>query len=285
MAPESDARELKKEKKSKRRAKEADGLETSEHKEDLKRIRAYSREFEEGSPKRTKADDGSTMKRRTRSMDAAEEKQVKQGEDLALSLPEWRKEHSITITGHGSERSKKDFADPFRAFSNAPFNDRIQQAFAKAGFDKPTAIQAQAWPIALQGKDMICVAKTGSGKTCGFLLPAFHQHLQKNPQVQGFTKPVLLVLAPTRELSVQIMEEAQKFGRVIGIRSVCIYGGAPKYPQIATLARGVECIIATPGMYMMNDSPLSGFASTVLNGLVLTRRLFVLFCLQGVSMI
>lgn len=68
---------------------------------------------------------------------------------------------------------------------------------------------------------------------------------------QGFAKPVLLVLAPTRELSVQIMEEAQKFGRPLGIRTVCCYGGASKGPQIGALERGVECIIATPGR--LND--------------------------------
>jgi ATP-dependent RNA helicase DDX5/DBP2 len=67
----------------------------------------------------------------------------------------------------------------------------------------------------------------------------------------GFTKPVLLVLAPTRELSVQIMEECQKFGRPVGMRSVCCYGGASKYPQIAALERGVEVVIATPGR--LND--------------------------------
>lgn len=61
----------------------------------------------------------------------------------------------------------------------------------------------------------------------------------------------MLILAPTRELSVQIMEEAQKFGRPLGIRTVCCYGGASKYPQIAALERGVECVIATPGR--LND--------------------------------
>jgi ATP-dependent RNA helicase DDX5/DBP2 len=61
----------------------------------------------------------------------------------------------------------------------------------------------------------------------------------------------MLVLAPTRELAVQIQEETQKFGRPIGIRSVCCYGGAPKYPQISALERGVECVIATPGR--LND--------------------------------
>ena len=106
---------------------------------------------------------------------------------------------------------------------------------------------------------MICVAKTGSGKTCGFLLPSFHQHLKLTsggqPQFARRggppTKPMLLVLAPTRELSVQIMEESHKFGRAIGMRSVCCYGGSPKYAQISALARGVEVVIATPGR--LND--------------------------------
>lgn len=94
---------------------------------------------------------------------------------------------------------------------------------------------------------MICIAKTGSGKTCGFLLPSLHQHMQSGRANRGFRKPVLLVLAPTRELAVQIMEETRKFGRPFGAISVCCYGGSSKYPQIAALERGVDCIIATPG--------------------------------------
>jgi ATP-dependent RNA helicase DDX5/DBP2 len=77
-------------------------------------------------------------------------------------------------------------------------------------------------------------------------LPVFHK-LHQDPQRK--VVPRLLVLAPTRELSVQILEEANKFGR--GIRSVCCYGGAPKGPQVAALYRGVDCIIATPGR--LND--------------------------------
>jgi ATP-dependent RNA helicase DDX5/DBP2 len=75
--------------------------------------------------------------------------------------------------------------------------------------------------------------------------------LTNNGRIQGKANPLLLVLAPTRELSVQILEEAMRFGRPLGIRSVCCYGGAPKFPQIAALDRGVECIIATPGR--LND--------------------------------
>lgn len=94
---------------------------------------------------------------------------------------------------------------------------------------------------------MICIAKTGSGKTCGFLLPSLHQHLESGKATRGYRKPVLLVLAPTRELAVQIMEETKKFGQPLGFNSVCCYGGAPKYPQIAQLERGVDCVVATPG--------------------------------------
>jgi ATP-dependent RNA helicase DDX5/DBP2 len=87
----------------------------------------------------------------------------------------------------------------------------------RAGFSAPTPIQAQAWPIALSGRDLVAIAKTGSGKTCGFLLPGM-LHIQatrKDPRMG----PSLLVLAPTRELAVQIKTEADKFGKSSGIRN------------------------------------------------------------------
>jgi ATP-dependent RNA helicase DDX5/DBP2 len=116
---------------------------------------------------------------------------------------------------------------------------------------------------------MICIAKTGSGKTCGFLLPSLHQHLKSGKAARGYRKPILLVLAPTRELAVQIMEETKKFGRPMGVNSVCCYGGAPKYPQIAQLERGVDCIIATPGrindLLEMRKADLSGIKFLVLD--------------------
>ena len=120
---------------------------------------------------------------------------------------------------------------------------------------------------------MISIAKTGSGKTCGFLLPSFHNYLQnKGAPCNGrnFSQgPMMLVLAPTRELAIQILEETQKFGRPIGIRSVCCYGGSPKYPQIQALQRGVECVIATPGrindLIEMKKANLSGVQYVVLD--------------------
>lgn len=247
-------KEVRQERRQKKR--EAAALETKEHRVEVKRLRSYSTE-----------DPESSKRPRTRSIDAAEEK--KATEKAALSPEEWRKENSITIRGHGNELNTKEFPDPYQEFTDAPFEQKIQESFKRAGFERPSSIQGQAWPIALTNKDMICVAKTGSGKTCGFLLPVFHQHLTQGRRAQGYCKPVLLVLAPTRELSVQIMEETVKFGRPIGIRSVCCYGGSPKYPQIAALSRGVECIIATPGrlndLIEMKRADMSGIKYLVLD--------------------
>jgi DEAD/DEAH box helicase len=86
-----------------------------------------------------------------------------------------------------------------------------------AGFTEPTPIQAQAWPVAMEGRDVVAIAKTGSGKTCGFLLPGF-MHIRKaatNPMMG----PTVLVLAPTRELANQIQAEANKFGHLSGLRN------------------------------------------------------------------
>jgi ATP-dependent RNA helicase DDX5/DBP2 len=251
-----------------------DDLEDSEHGREVKRMRAYSKDFDN--------DDGTEQKRRrTRSVDLKEEQEAALQADKALTVAEWHAEHTITIRGHGKEATCTKFPDPYREFSETPFCPRILESFKKAGFTAPTAIQGQAWPIALQGKDMICVAKTGSGKTCGFLLPAFHKFLQDAEAAKGYStnghnnssnnnKPKMLVLAPTRELSVQIMEEAVKFGRLINIRSLCCYGGSSKYPQIAALQRGqVECIIATPGrlndLIEMKKADLSGIQFLVLD--------------------
>jgi ATP-dependent RNA helicase DDX5/DBP2 len=232
--------ELKKRHKRKRR--EADTLDTEEHKGEIKRMRSYSKDYDEGA----------TKKRRTRSMDAKEGEEAITKADKTLSPVEWRKEHTLTVLGHGGSRDV-EIPDPFIEFNDTPFSDPIKASLTKAGFARPSVIQAQAWPLAVNGKDLICVAKTGSGKTCGFLMPVFHHHDKSGDKaVRGQrAKPILLVLAPTRELSVQIMEETQKFGRPIGVRSVCCYGGAPKWGQISAIERGVECVIATPGR--LND--------------------------------
>ncbi|KAF6722997.1 putative ATP-dependent RNA helicase DDX17 [Oryzias melastigma] len=113
-------------------------------------------------------------------------------------------------------------------------------------FKEPTAIQAQGFPLALSGRDMVGIAQTGSGKTLAYLLPAI-VHINHQPYLDRGDGPICLVLAPTRELAQQVQQVACDYGKSSRIKSTCVYGGAPKGPQIRDLERGVEICIATPG--------------------------------------
>jgi ATP-dependent RNA helicase DDX5/DBP2 len=114
------------------------------------------------------------------------------------------------------------------------------------GFTKPTPIQSQGWPMALSGRDVVGIAETGSGKTLTYCLPAI-VHINAQPLLAPNDGPIVLILAPTRELAVQIQQEVAKFGKSSRIRNTCVYGGVPKGSQIRDLKRGVEVCIATPG--------------------------------------
>ncbi|XP_027917790.1 DEAD-box ATP-dependent RNA helicase 20-like isoform X2 [Vigna unguiculata] len=151
----------------------------------------------------------------------------------------YRASREITVQGH-------DVPKPVRMFHEANFPDYCLEVIANLGFAEPTPIQAQGWPMAMKGRDLIGIAETGSGKTLAYLLPAL-VHVNAQPRLAHGDGPIVLVLAPTRELAIQIQEEALKFGSRTSIRSTCIYGGAPKGPQIRELRRGVEIVIATPG--------------------------------------
>ncbi|XP_061566952.1 probable ATP-dependent RNA helicase DDX17 isoform X2 [Cololabis saira] len=113
-------------------------------------------------------------------------------------------------------------------------------------FKEPTAIQSQGFPLALSGRDMVGIAQTGSGKTLAYLLPAI-VHINHQPYLERGDGPICLVLAPTRELAQQVQQVAYDYGKSSRIKSTCVYGGAPKGPQIRDLERGVEICIATPG--------------------------------------
>ena len=144
----------------------------------------------------------------------------------ALSADAFREEHAIS--------GSSELPDPVQHIDDAPFDARLRSALRAAKFTAPSPIQAQAWPVALAGKDVIAIAKTGSGKTLGFLFPAFSAILPKLPLGQG-VGPLALVMAPVRELAQQIQVEAERFGAAVGIKSLVVYGGAPKGPQIGAL--------------------------------------------------
>ncbi|OIW04931.1 hypothetical protein TanjilG_15676 [Lupinus angustifolius] len=152
---------------------------------------------------------------------------------------EYRQQREITVEG-------RDVPKPVKTFHDVGFPEYVIQEIEKAGFTEPTPIQSQGWPMALKGRDLIGIAETGSGKTLAYLLPAI-VHVNAQPILDLGDGPIVLVLAPTRELAVQIQQEATKFGASSRIKSTCIYGGVPKGPQVRDLQKGVEIIIATPG--------------------------------------
>lgn len=117
-------------------------------------------------------------------------------------------------------------------------------------FATPSPIQAQCWPIILSGRDLIGIAATGSGKTLGFGLPML-AHIAANRRPGGAAAgrkgPFAVVLAPTRELALQIAAVLEDAGARCGVRTVCVYGGVPKGPQVSALRAGVEVVVGTPG--------------------------------------
>jgi ATP-dependent RNA helicase DDX5/DBP2 len=163
-----------------------------------------------------------------------------------LSPAEFLLEHNVAVLGPHSDLA------PLMTYEDAPIDPRLKRAFGDAGFTSPSPIQAVSWPIVTKGADTIAVAKTGSGKTLGFLTPAFEMILREGRMPKPGMGPSCLVLAPTRELAMQIHQECEKFGRCIGIRSGVVYGGVPKGTQISCLMRmHPQIVVATPGR--MND--------------------------------
>ncbi|KAM0827883.1 hypothetical protein ACQ4PT_067897 [Festuca glaucescens] len=160
----------------------------------------------------------------------------------SMSVDAYRAKHEITVIGNEKPA-------PFMSFQSTGFPAEILREVQQAGFSAPSPIQAQSWPISIKGRDIVAVAKTGSGKTLGYLLPGFI--LCKSLRNNSRDGPTVLVLSPTRELATQIQDEAIKFGRSSRISSTCLYGGAPKGPQIRDLERGVDIVVATPGR--LND--------------------------------
>ncbi|XP_034102672.1 ATP-dependent RNA helicase DDX42 [Drosophila albomicans] len=135
---------------------------------------------------------------------------------------------------------------PVSSFGHFGFDEPLLKSVRKAEYTQPTPIQAQAVPAALSGRDIIGIAKTGSGKTAAFIWPLL-THLMDQRELRTGDGPIGLILAPTRELSLQIYNEAKKFGKVYNINVVCCYGGGSKWEQSKALEQGCEIVVATPG--------------------------------------
>jgi ATP-dependent RNA helicase RhlE len=140
-------------------------------------------------------------------------------------------------------------------FADLRLAEPILRAVAAEGYDTATPIQALAIPHALDGRDVLGCAQTGTGKTAAFALPILdrltatpRQHpADKSGRGGGTRRPRALVLAPTRELALQIAESFSTYGRHVSLRSAVVFGGVNQNPQVDALRRGVDILIATPG--------------------------------------
>ena len=138
--------------------------------------------------------------------------------------------------GQGSEAPDVDFA-------SLGLGPGLVKAVADLGYEAPTPIQAQAIPVLLEGKDVLGLAATGTGKTAAFTLPV----LERLSKLPGRKAPRALIIVPTRELALQVARAVHTYGRPQGLRVLPIYGGAAYRPQLEGLTRGVDVVVATPG--------------------------------------
>ncbi|PLY01357.1 MAG: RNA helicase, partial [Desulfuromonas sp.] len=127
-------------------------------------------------------------------------------------------------------------------FNDFKFHPQVAAGVTAAGYTTPTPIQAQAIPKVMQGRDVMGLAQTGTGKTAAFGLPIL-QRLVKGPRKQVRA----LIVAPTRELAEQINDALNTLGKQTGLRSITVYGGVNINPQIQKLKQGVEIVVACPG--------------------------------------
>jgi len=135
---------------------------------------------------------------------------------------------------------------PVRSFAHITVPPELMSGMTAAGFSDPTPIQSVGWPTALSGRDMVGIAQTGSGKTLAYLLPAL-VHISAQPPLRPGDGPVGLILAPTRELAMQIQTEVVRLTQGSAIRCTACFGGVSRYGQASELRRGVQILVATPG--------------------------------------
>uniref|UniRef100_A0ABI7WR47 RNA helicase n=1 Tax=Felis catus TaxID=9685 RepID=A0ABI7WR47_FELCA len=145
----------------------------------------------------------------------------------------------ITVKGKGCPK-------PIKSWVQCGISMKILNSLKKHGYEKPTPIQSQAIPAIMSRRDLIGIAKTGSGKTIAFLLPMF-RHIMDQRSLEEGEGPIAVIMTPTRELALQITKERKKFSKTLGLRVVCVYGGTGISEQIAELKRGAEIIVCTPG--------------------------------------
>ncbi|XP_038725031.1 DEAD-box ATP-dependent RNA helicase 5-like [Tripterygium wilfordii] len=174
-------------------------------------------------------------------------------------------EETVVVTGKNSEETKYT---PLKSFQDSKLPENVLDCCKD--FKRPSPIQAHAWPFLLHGRDFIGIAKTGSGKTLAFGVPGImHVFSKRKDKISKRVNPLCLVLSPTRELADQISNVLHNAGEPCGVKSVCLYGGTSKRPQISALKSGVDIVIGTAGrledLIEMNKCNLSEVSFVVLD--------------------
>ncbi|XP_061701185.1 ATP-dependent RNA helicase DDX42 isoform X1 [Syngnathoides biaculeatus] len=135
---------------------------------------------------------------------------------------------------------------PCTSFAHFSFDEQLMHQIRKSEYTQPTPIQCQGVPIALSGRDMIGIAKTGSGKTAAFIWPML-VHIMDQKELEPGDGPIGVIVCPTRELCQQIHAECKRFGKAYSLRSVAVYGGGSMWEQAKALQEGAEIVVCTPG--------------------------------------
>ncbi|KAM6914313.1 ATP-dependent RNA helicase DDX42 [Lycodopsis pacificus] len=149
--------------------------------------------------------------------------------------------HKLNLRVSGAAPPK-----PCTSFAHFNFDEQLMHQIRKSEFTQPTPIQCQGVPIALSGRDMIGIAKTGSGKTAAFIWPML-VHIMDQKELEPGEGPIAIIVCPTRELCQQIHAECKRFGKAYSLRSVAVYGGGSMWEQAKALQEGAEIVVCTPG--------------------------------------
>lgn len=237
----------KKEKKDKKKDKKRKNDESSDTKKEKKRSRKESKSSDSETINESKRDESSKQNKPYQQVNPKDFRKSFYIPTEATSLltqkevTKFYQDHEMNVSGSNCENY-----NPIFQFKDAPFASNVMKCCSK--FEKPTQIQSQCWPILASGRDIVGIAQTGSGKTLAFTIPGLIHILDQKDLTKVSPGPIMLVVAPTRELAMQISEVIEDAGKSCNISSVCLYGGVSKYEQQQKIKhKGVHVIVATPG--------------------------------------
>jgi ATP-dependent RNA helicase RhlE len=154
---------------------------------------------------------------------------------------------SVSITDQAGQKTRRLTRRKKLYFENLNIIMPIQKALKAQGYKEATPIQAQSIPALLTGADLLGCAQTGTGKTAAFAIPILQDLAAEENKQKGTRKIKTLVLAPTRELAIQIGESFEVYGKNLNLRVLTIFGGVSQHPQTKSLRQGVDILVATPG--------------------------------------